>query len=112
MRKSMFAKVFVAAALVLPAAVSLASTSEAWKEDDRRITAACVAASGLAGVRPIGGPIRYDDSVPVAALVLAGRYPQKYMHGRAGRELCVFERKTGKAHVTEADQLLPAATTK
>jgi len=45
--------------------------------------------------------------VPVTALVLAGRYPQKHMNNRAGRELCVWDRKAGKAYVSEADQLLP-----
>ena len=37
------------------------------------------------------------------ALLLQGRYPQKHMKNRLGRELCLFERKSGTAHVTEAD---------
>ncbi len=57
----------------------------------------------------MGGPIQYDDRVPVTALVLAGRYPQKHMNNRPGRELCVWDRKAGKAYVSEADQLLKPA---
>ena len=37
------------------------------------------------------------------ALLLQGRYPQKHMNNLLGRELCLFERKSGTAHVTEAD---------
>ncbi|TCV94199.1 hypothetical protein EC912_104397 [Luteibacter rhizovicinus] len=84
-----------------------ASSPKAWADDDARIQKACRAASGLADVKPVGRIIRYDDRIPVSALVLEGRYPQKHMAGKTGRELCVFERKTGTASVSEADQLLP-----
>ncbi|WP_369927329.1 hypothetical protein [Xanthomonas sp. NCPPB 2632] len=92
---------------VLLAVAAQASTPAAWKDHDRQLTQACIAASGLKDARPVGGPIAYDDRVPVTALVLAGRYPQKHMNNRPGRELCVWDRKAGKAYVSEADQLLP-----
>lgn len=107
MRKAMFTKGFVVIALVLAGAAQ-ASAPSAWKDYDQRLTRACIAASGLKDAKPVGGPIRYDDRVPVTALVLAGRYPQKHMNNRPGRELCVWDRKAGKAYVSEADQLLPA----
>ena len=37
------------------------------------------------------------------ALLLQGRYPQKHMKNGLGRELCLFERKSGTAHVKQAD---------
>jgi hypothetical protein len=107
MSKLMFAKGFTVASLAL-AATAGASTPGAWKDYDQRLIKACVAASGLKDVKPVGGAIRYDDRVPVTALVLAGRYPQKHMKDRPGRELCVWDRKAEKAYVSEADQLLPA----
>lgn len=102
----MFAKVFIALAGGFVASAALASTSAAWKDYDQRLIRACIAASGLKDVKPVGGPIQYDDRVPVTALVLAGRYPQKHMNNWPGRELCVWDRKAGKAYVSEADQLL------
>lgn len=103
----MFAKGFMFASGTLLVAAVQASTPSAWKDHDRQLTQACIAASGLKDARPVGGPIAYDDRVPVTALVLAGRYPQKHMNNRPGRELCVWDRKAGKAYVSEADQLLP-----
>jgi len=100
----MFAKGFMFASGMLLVAAAQASTPSAWKDHDRQLTQACIAASGLKDARPVGGPIAYDDRVPVTALVLAGRYPQKHMNNRPGRELCVWDRK---AYVSEADQLLP-----
>jgi len=106
MRNMMFTKVFILAGLAC-ATTAGASTPDAWKDYDQRLTKACIAASGLKDAKPVGGPIQYDDRVPVTALVLAGRYPQKHMKNRPGRELCVWDRKAEKAYVSEADQLLP-----
>lgn len=107
MRKVMFAKAFIVLAGGFAASAALASSPAAWKDYDQRLMKACIAVSGLKDVKPVGGPIQYDDRVPVTALVLAGRYPQKHMNNRAGRELCVWDRKAEKAYVSEADQLLP-----
>jgi hypothetical protein len=109
MGKSMFARVFFVSATCFGTSVALASSPAAWKDYNQKVTAACVAASGLTGVKPVGDLIQYDDRVPVTALVLAGRYPQKHMNNRPGRELCVWDRKAGKAYVSEANQLLPGS---
>ncbi|URL60393.1 hypothetical protein IM816_13140 [Luteibacter flocculans] len=102
----MFTKGFAVVALLVSGAAA-ASAPDAWKDYNQRLVKACVAASGLKGATPVGGPIQYDDRVPVTALVLAGRYPQTHMKNRPGRELCVWDRKAEKAYVSEADQLLP-----
>lgn len=109
MRKMMFANVFTMAAGLIATPWAHASSPAAWRANDQQLTRACVAASGLHDVRPVGRPITYEDRVPVTALVLAGRYPQKHMNNQPGRELCLWDRKTGKAYVSEADQLLPAS---
>lgn len=102
MRKPMFTKGFAVVALLVSGAAA-ASAPDAWKDYNQRLVKACVAASGLKGATPVGGPIQYDDRVPVTALVLAGRYPQTHMKNRPGRELCVWDRKAEKAYVSEAD---------
>lgn len=107
MPKMMFTKGFACVLAMCSAVAAQASTPAAWKDYNQRVTQACVAASGLKDVKPVGGPIAYDDRVPVTALVLAGRYPQKHMKNAPGRELCVWDRKAEKAYVSEADQLLP-----
>jgi hypothetical protein len=107
MPKMMFTKGFACVLVAYSAVAAQASTPAAWKDYNQRVTQACVAASGLKDVKPVGGPIAYDDRVPVTALVLAGRYPQKHMKNAPGRELCVWDRKAEKAYVSEADQLLP-----
>jgi len=109
MPKMMFVKGFVLALAGMGTLVAHASAPSAWKDYDQRVTQACVKASGLAGAKPVGGLVKYDDRVPVTALVLEGRYPQKHMKNAKGRELCVWDRKAEKAYVSEADQLLPKA---
>jgi hypothetical protein len=64
---------------------------------------------GLRGRQPIeahktlGKPALFSDDVGYTALLLQGRYPQKHMKNGLGRELCLFERKSGTAHVKQAD---------
>ena len=55
------------------------------------------------GIKTLGKPTLFSDDVGYTALLLQGSYPQKHMKNRLGRELCLFERKSGTAHVTEAD---------
>ena len=66
-------------------------------------TAALSGRRQLKGSKALGKPALFSDDVGYTALLLQGRYPQKHMKNRLGRELCLFERKSGTAHVTEAD---------
>ncbi|RMK32905.1 hypothetical protein ACRS0Q_04400 [Pseudomonas aeruginosa] len=92
--------------LLLASAPAWASTAEAWQAHDAMVRAACLKASGLRQVRAVGQVLPFDDEVGYSALLLQGRYPQPYMQGRQGRELCLYRRATGKASVSEADALL------
>lgn len=85
-----------------------AASEQAWKEHDARLLSACKAASALKDVRPAGQPVLFDDRLGLSALVQEGRYPQPHMKNQRGRELCLFERKSRKAHIAEADSLLEA----
>lgn len=90
----------------LLAAQAHASSDQAWKEHDARLLSACKAVSGLQDVHPAGQPVLFDDRLGLTALMLEGRYPQPHMKDQRGRELCLFERKSRKAHIAEADTLL------
>ena len=53
--------------------------------------------------KTLGKPALFSDDVGYTALLLQGRYPQKHLKNLLGRELCLFERKSGTAHVKQAD---------
>ncbi|MEB3165395.1 MAG: hypothetical protein VKO65_01860, partial [Cyanobacteriota bacterium] len=92
------------AAMALAGGAAQASTPQAWSAYDRQVRTACVAASGLAAVRVRG--LRIDlPALGLSSLLLEGRYPQPHMNGRPGLELCVFEQRSGRAVVAEADSL-------
>jgi len=91
----------------LSGSAALASSPEAWNRYDRQVRTACVAASGLADVRVRGARIDLP-ALGLSSLLLEGRYPQPHMNGRPGLELCVFEQRSGRAVVAEADSLRPA----
>lgn len=48
----------------------------------------------------------FDDRLGYSALLISGRYPQPQMHNKSARELCLFDRRTRKAFVSEADGLV------
>lgn len=87
-------------------AEALASTPQAWSEYDAEVLKACVAASSLRNARAAGQRVDFDDAVGYSALLLSGHYPQPHMKNQPGRELCLFNRRTRTAVVSEADALL------
>ena len=98
------------AALVVGSAQ--ASSDEAWQAQDKQQREACLALSHLQDKKVLGAPVLFDDSVGYTALMIGGLYlemkgPRKHMQGRQGRELCLFQRSTGKAVISEADSLIP-----
>ncbi|MES2192028.1 MAG: hypothetical protein V4454_18045 [Pseudomonadota bacterium] len=94
----------------LLAGAAQASSPAAWSENDKEVAATCAKASGLKDAQPAGQPMVYDDRVGITALLIQGRYPQPHMKNRIGRELCLFDRETREAAVTEADQMSLRAT--
>ncbi|HSC85518.1 MAG TPA: hypothetical protein VLC30_18045 [Pseudomonas sp.] len=91
-------------ALLLAGAVQ-ASSEQAWQAQDAELKARCLAASQLREAHVAGAPVLFDDSVGYTALLLSGRYVQPQMHGRMGRELCLYDRRSGQARIAEADAL-------
>lgn len=93
--------------LALFAGGAQASSDAAWQAQDKLQREACLALSHLQNKKVLGAPVLFDDSVGYTALMIGGRYPQKHMQGKQGRELCLFQRSTGKAVISEADSLMP-----
>lgn len=111
----------LAAILAVPAA---ASSDEAWAEQEKQVTEACLAASGLKDAKAHTGVMLFDDAVGYDALIVEGEGEGGHMGGEGhmgeghmgegqggeghmeGMEhhamaLCLFDKKTGKASIAE-----------
>lgn len=96
---------FLSSALLLASPV-FASSTEAWADNDRAMVRACIKASSLKNAQPVGKSMLFSDRVGYSALLVQGRYPQQHMKNRQGRELCLYQRSSKRAFVTEADSLV------
>lgn len=95
--------------LCLIAPLAHASSPDAWAAYDKAVLAGCTRASGLKDAKPVGTAAQFDDRVGYTALLLQGQYPQKHMKGQQGTELCLYNKKSKTAYVTEWDSIRPAA---
>ncbi|WP_211454028.1 hypothetical protein [Collimonas antrihumi] len=83
---------------------TFASSPDAWQEHRAMVTASCINASHLKAAKPVvSAPVEFPDEIGYTALLLQGSYPQSHMKNRKGRELCLFDKKTQKAYISEAD---------
>lgn len=90
--------------LALLTSHAFASSTDAWQEHNAMVIASCIKASHLKAAKPVvSAPVEFPDEVGYTALLLQGRYPQSHMNNRKGRELCLFDKKTQKAYISEAD---------
>jgi hypothetical protein len=85
-----------------------ASSPDAWAAYDKAVLANCTQASGLKNAKPVGNAAQFDDRVGYSALLLQGQYPQKHMKGAQGTELCLYNKKSKTAYVTEWDSIRSA----
>jgi hypothetical protein len=82
-----------------------ASSPDAWAAYDKAVLASCTKASGLKDAKPVGTAAQFDDRVGYTALLLQGQYPQKHMKGQQGTELCLYNKQSKTAYVTEWDSI-------
>ncbi|MHC8317909.1 hypothetical protein [Pseudomonas sp. LB3P31] len=82
-----------------------ASSPDAWAAFDKAVLASCTKASGLKNAKPVGKAAQFDDRVEYTALLLQGQYSQKHMKGQQGTELCLYNKKSKIAFVTEWDSI-------
>lgn len=86
-----------------------ASSPDAWAAYDKAVLASCTKASGLKNAKPVSNAAQFDDRVGYTALLLQGQYPQKHMKGQQGTELCLYNKRSKTAFVTEWDSIRPTA---
>jgi hypothetical protein len=99
----------IALCLTTLASQAHASSPDAWAAYDKTVLANCTKASGLKDAKPVGKAAQFDDRVGYTALLLQGQYPQKHMKGAQGTELCLYNKKSKTAYVTEWDSIRPTA---
>lgn len=108
------ASIGVAVGLVgLGATPAWPSSPAAWKAYDQTARSACLKASRLLQPRLLGERIDVPVAEPspsgitplISAFLIEGVYPQAHPRGQRGRELCLFEQRTGRATVAEAEAL-------
>ena len=76
---------------------AFASTSAAWQQLDRRVTRACLVASGLAQAKIIEDKASFSDSVPVELRIVEGYNRQSVIDVK----LCAYDRRTGRVTTIE-----------
>ena len=88
-------------ASLLLACPAAASTNAAWAASAKAGRAACAAASDLA--RPtVSAPIIFSDKIGRDAMLVRGMYKQRFMKRAWGTMLCLYDRRTHQAEVSEA----------
>lgn len=97
--------VSVAGLLLASMSSAFASTGDAWEAHDQEVLEQCLSLSQFENAVPAGEPVLFDDEVGMTALLLTGTYPQAYMNGQTGQELCLFDRSAQKAYIADADTL-------
>nr|WP_314446633.1 hypothetical protein [uncultured Sphingomonas sp.] len=90
-------RVALALALLLGAQAATASTPQAWAALDRKVTRACLAASGLQRAKVIADKASFPDRVPIEVRIVEGHNRQSVIDVR----LCAYDRRTGRATTVE-----------
>ena len=93
-------KLTVSLAVVTAAMLSttaLASTPESWRQLDRQVSRACVAASGLAQAKIVTDKASFSDRVPVELRIVEGYISQSVIDVN----LCAYDRRTRRATTTD-----------
>ncbi len=86
--------------------LTFASSEQAWKKHDKDIKSACIKVSQLKDAKPASNVMLFDDRVGYSALLIQGQYPQAHMKNKTGQELCLWNKTTKKAYLSEADMKL------
>ncbi|SDS07127.1 hypothetical protein NLK61_08260 [Pseudomonas fuscovaginae UPB0736] len=102
-----------ASTLIFISLTTLASQAHAsgpneWAAYNKAVLASCTKASSLKNVKALGNPAQFDDKVGYTAVLLRGQYPQAHMKNQPGTELCLYNKKSKTAAVTEWDSVMPA----
>ena len=85
------------AAMATLATTAFASTPESWRQLDRQVTRACIAASGLSQAKIVTDKASFSDRVPVELRIVEGYNRQSVIDVK----LCAYDRRTRRATTTD-----------
>jgi hypothetical protein len=92
----------IAALLLIVAIPVQASTSDAWAQSLSDAKLACRKASDFKNAAVVGKPLLFSDSNSKTAILVTGIWRPEHMKGARGTMLCLYDRASRTAEVTEA----------
>lgn len=102
----------VVALLLIAAAPALAATPDAWAQSLSDAKLACRKASDFKNAAVVGKPLLFSDSNGKTAILVTGIWRPEHMKGARGTMLCLYDRASRTAEVTEAKNWTVAAPPK
>ena len=89
--------------VALCAGAAQAATPESYAALEAKVSAACSKASGFDKALVSPRTIRFSDQAGVDARLVTGIYPQPHMKRAQGLMLCLYDRKSGRVEVQDAE---------
>lgn len=89
--------------VALCAGAAQAATPESYAALEAKVATACSKASGFDKALVSPTTIRFSDQAGVDARLVTGIYPQPHMKRAQGLMLCLYDRKSGRVEVQDAD---------
>jgi hypothetical protein len=89
-------------ALGIAATAAPASSPAAWTQLEKDAATACATASNLKDPVVHPATVRFDDTAGLDARLVTGAWKPAHMKGAKTVMLCLYDRKTRRAHVQEA----------
>jgi hypothetical protein len=92
----------IAALLLMISTPALAATPDAWAQSLSDAKLACRKASDFKNAAVVGKPLVFSDSNGKTAILVTGIWRPEHMKGARGTMLCLYDRASRTAEVTEA----------
>ena len=92
----------LAAAVLLVALPTAASTPKAWAQGTTDAKASCRKVSGLKNAATPGEPLLFSDANGKTAILVTGTWRPAHMKGARATMLCLYDRITRTAETQEA----------
>ena len=92
----------IAALFLATAAPAMAATPDAWAQALSDAKLACRKASDFKNAAVVGKPLVFGDANGKTAILVSGVWRPDHMKGARGTMLCLYDRASRTAEVTEA----------
>lgn len=95
-------RLFFAALLLATTAPAMAASPDAWAQGLSDAKLACRKASDFKNAAVVGKPLLFSDTNGKTAILVTGIWRPTHMKGARGTMLCLYDRASRTAEVTEA----------